>query len=222
MAIADLAGGDWPSEARRALIKICAQEEDASKGVKLLAAFRTIFDSTGKDKLTTKEILEALVAIEDGPWALMFEDALKHDRFQTAASRLARMLKEYKIKPRTIKITDQTTAKGYQRADFEKAWERYLPPSGEAVTAVTAVTHEQKKVTAPVKTSVTPFFPRETLNGYEVTAVTAPQIQKQKPAGSFKDDPLIEEAIKLFGEARGWEGGRHGYKDTVDDEGFGP
>jgi uncharacterized protein DUF3631 len=64
---------------------------------------------------------------KDGPWALMFEDALKHDKLQTAASKLARMLKEYKIKPRIVKLADETTAKGYHRRDFEAVWKRYLP-----------------------------------------------------------------------------------------------
>ena len=200
LAIADLAGREWSEQARAGLVKLCSQEEDASKGIKLLVALRSIFDSTKKDKLTTRDILEELVAIEDGPWALMFEDALKHDKLQTAASKLARMLKEYKIKPRTVKLPDETTAKGYHRRDFEATWKRYLPAScsscEEAVTAVTAVTHEGKEVTAtiPVTASgqkaVTQLPRRQNAKGYEVTAVTALPGKEQKvPSETANDEP---------------------------------
>jgi hypothetical protein len=183
LAIADFAAGKWPESTRAALIKLCAQEEDASKGVQLLAAMRdTIFDASG-DKVPTKEVVEGLVAIEEGPWALMFEDALKRDKLQTAAAKLARLLKPYKIKPRTIKLADGATVKGYHRADFEADWQRYLPPlyprAPEAVTAVTTVTHEGKKVTTEGKVTansqkaVTQLSLAESQKVTAVTAVTA-------------------------------------------------
>lgn len=153
LAIADLAGGDWPTRARGALIKLCLQEEDMSVRVKLLTAIRGIFDSTESDKLTTKDLLEALIEIEDGPWALMFEDHLKHDKLQSAAAKLARLLKDYKrpdgqkIKPHPIRIGDDVD-KGFYRSDFEEAWKRYLQPSfpirEKAVTSVTSVTYDGK------------------------------------------------------------------------------
>jgi hypothetical protein len=151
LAIADLAGGEWPEKARCALIKLCCQSEDASLGVKLLTAIRGIFDAAGADKLTTKDILEALVATEDdAPWALWFEDALKHDELKGPASRLARMLKPYGIKPGSLRLAGDV-AKGYARIDFEPVWKLYLPAvptdSPLSVTNVTKVTHEGKGVT---------------------------------------------------------------------------
>jgi hypothetical protein len=141
--------------------------------------------------------LEELVAIEDGPWALMFEDALKHDKLQTAASKLARMLKEYKIKPRTVKLADETTAKGYHRRDFEAIWKRYLRAScSSCEKAVTAVTHEGKEVTATIpvtatgQKAVTQLPRRENAKGYEVTAVTAMPGREQKaPSEAANDEP---------------------------------
>src|SRR6266550_7367377 len=35
--------------------------------------------------------------LEGSPWALMFEDAVKFDRMKSAASRLAKLLRPYKI-----------------------------------------------------------------------------------------------------------------------------
>jgi hypothetical protein len=150
IAIVDRVGGDWPGRLREALVKLCAGEEDADRGVKLLAAIKAVFDKTDQDKLTTRQVLDGLITIEDGPWALMFEDALKHERLSSAASRLARMLKPYKIKTHTIRVSEDETGRGYCRGDFEKEWERYLPPPahppGKGNTPSTPNTHHGKNV----------------------------------------------------------------------------
>jgi hypothetical protein len=55
-----------------------------------------------------------LVAIEEGPLPLMFEDALKNGKIQSASAKLARLLKNHKkpdgerLKPHTIRIRNQT------------------------------------------------------------------------------------------------------------------
>jgi Protein of unknown function (DUF3631)/VirE N-terminal domain len=127
-AIADLAGGEWPGRGRKALTKLCGQEEDADIGVRLLAAIKAVFDDKGADRLQTKELLEALIVREDGPWALWFEDALKHDKLSQAGAKLAGKLKPYKIKPEQIRFSDDG-AKGYLQDHFRKAWRLYLPDS---------------------------------------------------------------------------------------------
>jgi hypothetical protein len=154
VAIADYIGGHWPESARTALVKLYGQEEEASLGVKLLIAIKRAFDKTDKDKLTTRELLDELVKIEDGPWAAMFEDALKHDRLQIAASKLARKLRKYKtsegrkLESRSIKIDSDTVLRGYHKEDFLAAWARWLPGPGQAATSATAATYEGKTVAA--------------------------------------------------------------------------
>jgi hypothetical protein len=67
---------------------------------------------------------------------------------KSAASRLAKLLRPYKIEPRTIKLDNGSTAKGYHRADFEEAWRRHLSAPGPAseetdkVTIQNATSHE--------------------------------------------------------------------------------
>ncbi len=67
----------------------------------------------------------------------MFEDALKHDRVQSAASKLAKMLRPYKksdgrkIEPHVLKLEHGSVSRGYCKEDFGPAWERYLPPHPE-------------------------------------------------------------------------------------------
>jgi Protein of unknown function (DUF3631) len=143
LAIADLAGDwittdaktgkeitvKWPEKARAALIKLYGrQEEEPDVGVRLLHDIKQIFDESGESALFTEELLKNLVEIsDDAPWAHWFEEDIKKDRLQSAASRLARQLKHYHIKPKTV-WKDDNTAKGYSRDQFEKAWERYLTP----------------------------------------------------------------------------------------------
>jgi len=152
LAIADMAEGDWPQSARVAVTKLCAQEEDASNGVKLLSDIKAVFDKTVADRLPTEQILGELVEIEDSPWAIWWQDDLRNQKVAKVAARLARMLKVYKrpdgkpLKPRTIRIGDETP-KGFHRSDFEQAWSRYLPaPCETAATSATAATHDATNV----------------------------------------------------------------------------
>ena len=128
LAIADMAGGKWSTQARAALNELCTGEieENDSVGVKLLYDTRGIFDSIIADRLATKELLEALIAREDGPWAERWKHELRNGT-RGPAAKLARLLKPYGIKAKVIRLTDDSTPRGYMRADFEEAWKRYCP-----------------------------------------------------------------------------------------------
>jgi hypothetical protein len=127
LAIADLAGGEWPERSRNALVLLCATEaEDDSLGVKLLSAIRDAFVNV--DRLATKELLERLINQEtDAPWAGWWENDLRNGNTRGPAARLARLLKPYGIKARVIRLPDNTTPRGYLQQDFEDAWRRYCP-----------------------------------------------------------------------------------------------
>jgi len=160
LAIGDMASGHWQKDATAALIKLCTQEEDVSNGIKLLSDIRSVFDSKYADKLTTREILEELIGIDDSPWAGWWADDLKHDNLPKAASKLARMLSDYKtpagkrIKPHTLRMGKETP-KGFYRIDFEDAWERYLPaPSETAATPATTATCDRGNVAAVADVAV--------------------------------------------------------------------
>jgi hypothetical protein len=84
---------------------------------------------------------------------------------QTAASKLAKKLKPYKtpdgekIKPRPIKLSDGSVPRGYYKADFLAAWERYLPPvigkAATSATSATTATYEGRTVAATDSDSAT-------------------------------------------------------------------
>jgi hypothetical protein len=137
VAIADLAGGEWPAGARAALVALRAQGDDdeATAGERILADCRTVFDERGVDRLPTSDLLEALYADKEAPWADW------RGRGLTAHS-LAGLLHVYGIKSRTIRQPGGDTAKGYMRASFEDAWTRYTPVSAnQNVTPSQASSH---------------------------------------------------------------------------------
>jgi Protein of unknown function (DUF3631) len=134
IAIADLAGGDWPQRARAAAVADVTSHRgrEGSLGVRLLADLKTVFED--REAMSTSAILEALVGMDDAPWGDLKGKALD-------ARGLALRLKRYGIARKTIRI-GMATAKGYSREDMHDAWKRYLPthPIGE-VTGVTEVTN---------------------------------------------------------------------------------
>ena len=68
LAVADIAGGDWPKRAReaaKALVAV-AREVEPSLNIRLLADLRTVFGD--EEQMTTKQILADLCALEDAPW----------------------------------------------------------------------------------------------------------------------------------------------------------
>jgi hypothetical protein len=127
VAIADLLGGDWPSNARGALIELLAGEpsRDASIVIQLLRDISTVFDEQGSRQLPTALLLSKLCSDESAPWI-----EWNHSK-PLSASQLAKLLAPLEIYPRSIRIND-ATPKGYVRSDFEDAWERYTPCSRSA------------------------------------------------------------------------------------------
>jgi hypothetical protein len=122
LAVADLAGGEWPDAARRALVELCAeaQADDQSRGVQLLSDIRQIFDERGIDRISSADLVVALTEIETSPWA-----ECSRGKPLTKA-KLARLLGRFGIAPGTIRVQD-STPKGYYRRDFNDAFARYLP-----------------------------------------------------------------------------------------------
>ena len=125
LAIADLAGGHWPDTARRLAILISGDEEDTSLSVQLLHDLRDIFDDLSKDRSSTAELVRQLEFRDDQPWATLI------DGMAITGHRLASMLEPFGIRPKVLRIGDKTP-RGYERAQFADAWERY--PLGQTAT----------------------------------------------------------------------------------------
>lgn len=123
VAIAEVAGGDWPKRSRAAAEAFvnAAEDaaEDASLSVRLLSDLREVFGDA--DRLRTSTILERLHAVEDAPWGDYFGRPF-------TARDLSSRLRPYGITPKDVR-EDGTgpNRKGYTRAQFWDAWQRYLP-----------------------------------------------------------------------------------------------
>ena len=122
LAIADLAGGEWPCRIRDALQELFASNETESPSGMLLADLRRIFSETGESKVASQLLCDRLGKLEDRLWP-----EFNNSKVITPAQ-LARLLKPFGISPRDIRLGAQAGIKGYVLADFMDAWSRYLPP----------------------------------------------------------------------------------------------
>jgi len=83
-----------------------------------------------RDYLFTEDIIAALTAMDEAPWADLRGKPLD-------ARGLSNLLAKYQVKPRTVRVGDRTS-KGYARADLLDPWSRY-------VTVVTLINQESQK-----------------------------------------------------------------------------
>jgi hypothetical protein len=125
IAVAELAGGDWPQRARVASVSLVSDASDTktSLGVTLLADLRLVFGD--HDVMATETILGKLRAFEDAPWGDLRGKPLD-------ARGLSFRLKRYGVHPQTVRTSVNSTARGYRRADLADVWDRYL--GSEAVS----------------------------------------------------------------------------------------
>jgi putative DNA primase/helicase len=186
VAIADVAGGRWPSLAREAAETFTHAESDDSDAPAelLLADLQTLFfKEKGVERLASKEICEALADLEDRPWGEW--QAGK----PITTNGLARMLKGFEVRPKTIKLANGSTSKGYLLSDFEDSFSRY--PAKPPIQTVIAVTDLKSKENSDFQTVTnkalfSPTVTRqvtekqcELLEGYGVTVELA-QIRAEK------------------------------------------
>jgi putative DNA primase/helicase len=129
LAIADLAGGEWPGRARSALVTLAGDKsaDEDSLGLKVLKDCKAIFDDRDVDRLSSADLVAALIALEESPWAEINRGK------PLTVRKLAWLLNPYDIASGTVRFPDAPigeppTAKGYYRVAFEDSWNRLLSP----------------------------------------------------------------------------------------------
>lgn len=133
IAIAEIAGGDWPERARAAAVALVAESKGTtpSLGVRLLADLRKVFGDA--DHLSTDAIIKALCGLDEAPWGDIRGRPID-------ARGIANRLGTYGIRAKTLRIGDHTL-RGYSRAELWDSWQRYLvgaTPIGSATSATDA------------------------------------------------------------------------------------
>ncbi|WP_244201181.1 DUF3631 domain-containing protein [Paraburkholderia rhynchosiae] len=131
LAIAGLAGGEWPERAMKAALKLCAPTDAGkSAGVELLTDIEDAFDSHGSTNknrvrgIFQSVLLDALCEDEEKPWA-----TLNRGKPMTA-NQLRERLKPYGIHSKQVRIGYEGK-KGFELDQFKDAFRRYVH-GGEA------------------------------------------------------------------------------------------
>ena len=139
IAIADLAGGPWPAQARDAALVLAADQDTEARisdRIRLLADIRAAFAALGNPAAaTTKDLLTALNADPEAPWAAIGPDGL-------TGKRLGDLLSDFEIRSDTIRFP-VGQAKGYHRPDFTDAWARYCPPAARGTRTIRSTSSSQ-------------------------------------------------------------------------------
>jgi len=112
------------------MVSISPKDEDDSIGQMILGDIKEIFDTRGVEKIFSQDMVDDLINLDDRPWS-----EWNRGKSITKVS-LARLLKPYKIKTKSIRFGTET-GKGYTLKRFEDAFSRYLPsdPPFQNVTA---------------------------------------------------------------------------------------
>ncbi len=144
LAIADLAGGDWPRKARAActffVVASAADDERLSLGQRLLRDIKMMFDAENTNAMWSSDIISKLTADPESEWRDLWGKALDQRR-------LAKELARYGVRSTNVRIS-VGQAKGYTTdgpSGLAQAWDHWLTPSA-SVPAVPSVTMQVKGV----------------------------------------------------------------------------
>jgi hypothetical protein len=122
VAVADLAGGNWPELARQAAVAFTSRAQDQSPIGSLLLDLFVIFALDEADRQFTRSLVAQLSQLTDRPWNEMRKGK------QITEAWLSQCLRPYGVRSRTMRIGTQQ-AKGFFRDDLMEVFRRYLPKS---------------------------------------------------------------------------------------------
>ncbi|MBS1144274.1 MAG: hypothetical protein H6R14_1680 [Proteobacteria bacterium] len=124
LAIAACAGEAWFEKATAAALELSkTTDESVSAGNELLTDIHAVFSSRKNPKISSADLIDALVADTESPWAT-------YNRGRPLTPRqLSKMLSGYGIKSKTVRMGPYDTPKGYEQNQFSDAFARYLTPA---------------------------------------------------------------------------------------------
>lgn len=153
VAIADLATGDWPAKARVAASKLSADADPETIGTQLLATIKAVFDARRIDRITSRDLAEALAENEDSPWASYGKTGRPITQRQIAS-----LLEHYGVRPGTIRIGADANRRGYLLPWLTDAFETYLDAGpGSPDQSATPPQRPSNKATLHSRSATGPF-----------------------------------------------------------------
>lgn len=137
LAIASCAGVEWIARATSAALKLSgAGEKTVSLGAELLTDIQHVFESKRIEKISTADLIAALIADDEKSWAT-------YNRGKPVSGKqIAARLSGYGIRSKTIRIGYEV-ARGFEISQFNDAFARYL-----SETPILSVTSLQPSIHA--------------------------------------------------------------------------
>ncbi len=122
LALAELAGGEWPEKAREAAVVLSGEREaDADSGGLARRVLYDCHEAFGDaERLSSAELVAGLRSMQDSPWRTLDGSGLD-------ASTLSRLLRRYEVRPEKLRVpAEASPVRGYRRAVFVDPWARYV------------------------------------------------------------------------------------------------
>jgi len=125
LAIADLAGGDWPALAREAAVALSAGgvDEEERAGVQVLADIRAVFAQQRREHLSSAQLVSFLTEPPDSRWREWGKDGRP-----LSQHKLAKLVRSFGVRPKNHWFPGGQVLKGYHLSDFADPFSRYLNP----------------------------------------------------------------------------------------------
>jgi hypothetical protein len=150
-AIAEVAAGDWPKRCSEAFARLTDAPNDDVESLRilLLGDIQKIFDGrwppladgeqpSPEERKFSRDLVEVLTQMRERPWPDLLRGKPINERW------LAKHLAAFGIHPKLLRIGDDwRPGRGYEKADFEDAFMRYLPEI--RVSSVTPLQREGKR-----------------------------------------------------------------------------
>jgi hypothetical protein len=177
LAIADLAGGEWPTRARAAALALSSVRaiDDEPDNVMLLADVQVVFQGCRDDYLSSDEIVTALKTLAERPWV----DWNKGRGISPA--QLARRLRDFGSGPglrtRKTRLDATRTAQRWHRVDFADPWSRYLSAD------------------TGVDLTFNPEHPEQTNESGPELAISNPEQNAIVPGSETRVEPMFTEVV---------------------------
>jgi hypothetical protein len=124
LAIADIAGGDWPEKARAAAVTLTTGAQENSPSATLLFDIGIIFVLLDKQRLFSSVLANSLnhPRFAHRPWMEARKGKPVNELW------LAQQLRPYGVRPRNLRI-EGDQGKGYELSDLQETFTRYVPQS---------------------------------------------------------------------------------------------
>jgi hypothetical protein len=135
-AVAQTVGGHWPQRALDAFVQLNQKPVVVQDlGLALLADIQLIFAQSGANRLFSTALVHSLRSLPNRPWSHL--RTINHQPLILTQKRLSLLLAGFDIHPKLVRI-GQNRGKGYELADFAKAFDQLLLQPGSSRAATSA------------------------------------------------------------------------------------